>query len=64
MQPKKQQKRLSPQLPTPPALPATTDPMFHNLPIETVSQGMPPGREESRCLTRQEQVAGYSRTHM
>jgi len=30
------------------------------LPIETVSQGMP-GREGSRCLTRQEQVASYSR---
>ena len=34
--------------------------VLHNLPIETVSQGMP-GREGSRCLTRQEQVASYSR---
>ena len=44
--------------PTPVAHPATTDQsdaVLHNLPIETVSQqGMPPGREGSRCLTRQE----------
>jgi len=54
---------LSPQLPTPPAHPATaeqSDAVLYNLPIETVSQGMPPGREGSRCLTRQEQVASYS----
>jgi hypothetical protein len=42
-----------------------TSPMLSstiNLPIETVSQqGMPPGREGSRCLTRQKQVASYSR---
>ena len=37
-----------------------SDAVLHNLPIETVSQGMP-GREGSRCLTRQEQVASYSR---
>jgi hypothetical protein len=55
---------LSPlKLPTPPAHPATadqSDAVLHNLPLETVSQGMP-GREGSRCLTRQEQVASYSR---
>jgi len=55
---------LSPlKLPTPLAHPATadqSDAVLHNLPIETVSQGMP-GREGSRCLTRQEQVASYSR---
>ena len=47
----------------PPAHPATadqSDAVLHNLPIETVSQGTP-GREGSRCLTRQEQVASYSR---
>jgi len=37
-----------------------SDAVLHILPIETVSQGMP-GREGSRCLTRQEQVASYSR---
>ena len=41
--------------PTPVAHPATTDQsdaVLHNLPIKTVSQqGMPPGREGSRCLT-------------
>ena len=55
---------LSPlKLPTPLAHPATadqSDAVLHNLPIETVSQGMP-GREGSRCLTRQEQAASYSR---
>jgi hypothetical protein len=61
---KEQQGRLSPQLPTPPAHPATTDQsdaVLHNLPFETVSRGMPPGHEGSCCLTRQEQVASYSR---
>jgi hypothetical protein len=65
MQPKKTaEESLSPQLPTPPSHPATTDQsnaVLNNSPIETVSQGMPPGCEGSRCLTRQEQVASYSR---
>ena len=43
-----------------PATADQSDAVLHNLPIETVSQGMP-GREGSQCLTRQEQVASYSR---